>query len=53
MKNGDRVCHPEHGHGTVDEEGNIRVHVQWEDGSKGGYEVKQLCTEEQAKAKGL
>ena len=51
MKNGDRVYHSEHGYGTVDEEGPVRVNVQWGDGSKGGYEVGQLCTEEQAKVK--
>jgi hypothetical protein len=30
-----------------------RLQVQWDDGSEGGYEVRQLSTEEQAKAKGL
>jgi len=45
MKNGDRVHHPDHGYGTVDEEGAVRVHVQWDDGEKGGYEVKQLRTD--------
>jgi hypothetical protein len=53
MKNGDRVHHLDHGYGTVDQEGKVRVHVQWDDGSEGGYEVRQLSTEEQAKAKGL
>jgi hypothetical protein len=52
MKNRDRVHHPDHGYGTVDEEGEVRVHVQWDDGTKGGYEVKQLSTGEQAKARG-
>jgi hypothetical protein len=53
MKNRDRVYHPGYGYGTVDEEGKLRVHVQWDTGRHGGAEVKQLSTEERAKAKGL
>ncbi len=48
MKKGERVYNPEYGYGTVAKDGELRVQVQWDDGSEGGAEVKQLILEKQA-----
>jgi hypothetical protein len=52
-KVGDRVYEPMYGSGTVVKDGELRVHVQWDDGTEGGAEVSQLITDKQAKEKGL